>query len=78
MVFTHRAAATIRASSEPEKEASSETHFEWLARIVMEQDRRQRPFTYGSSDDDRERRRWDVKASIFASASMNRALPQAG
>jgi hypothetical protein len=54
-----------------------ETHFEWLARIVLEEDRRRTPFTYGNKDAG-ERRRWDLKASLFSTERTRRLQLRGG
>jgi hypothetical protein len=54
-------------------ETRGETHFEWLARLVLEEDRRRTPFIYGEGTDVRERRRWDLRSSLFAADRTRRA-----
>ena len=51
-------------------EGRAETHFEWLARIILEQDRRQTPFSYRQPPLRGERRRWDLKASLLATERL--------
>ncbi|WP_404711934.1 hypothetical protein [Sphingomonas sp. MMS24-J13] len=71
-------AAKPTAASRAERDNRGETHFEWLARIVLEEDRRLAPFTYGEPATGGERRRWDLRKGLFAAARTRRALLQDG
>lgn len=55
-----------------------ETHFEWLVRVVLEEDRRRAPFTYEDPTERGERRRWDLRAGLFAADRTLRAAFQGG
>lgn len=76
MASSHRAtlSGNIPASFETDAADAGETHFEWLVRVVLEQDRRQTPFAYGGKAGLHDRRHWDLRASLFAP----RALLQGG
>lgn len=70
--------ASSNAMSGGGSDDRGETHFEWLARRVLEQDRRIAPFTYGERTDRAERRRWDLRTALFATDRTRRALLQDG
>lgn len=78
MAFTSRiGTASAPIASDGYADDGGETHFEWLARIVLEEDRRRTPFTYGNKDAG-ERRRWDLKASLFSTDRTRRLQLRGG